>query len=211
MSKVVRPTLLLALLFSTVGVRTAAAQSSAPRFDIAAQTALLRLSDPGSTSAGIGGRLTFDLSSWVALDGEVNFYPRDNFALASEAVVNGNMQLVYHRRRSDAFVGLKVGQRGDRFGLFVKARPGFARLSDKGVECRGEVCALALILFAPTEYRTEFALDLGGIIEYYPTPRTVARVDIGDVMIRHRSATAPPCASCTTHNLSTRVGVGFRF
>jgi len=211
MLKTVRPALLIAALFFLIGARTADAQTTAPRLDIAAQASMLRLNDSGSTSAGIGGRMTFDLSPWVALDGEVNFYPRDNFALASEVVVNGNMQLVYHRRRSDAFAGLKMGQRGDRFGLFVKARPGFARLSDKGVECRGEVCALALILFAPTEYRTEFALDLGGIVEYYPTARTFARFDIGDVMIRHRNATAPPCAACTSHNLSTRVGIGFRF
>jgi hypothetical protein len=38
----------------------------------------------------------------------------------------------------------------------------------------------------------------------------VARVDIGDVAIQHRSQ-APPCSTCTTHNFSTRVGVGVRF
>jgi hypothetical protein len=197
------------VLVTVAGARTASAQS-VPRLDVAAQATLLRLSDPGSTSAGVGGRMTFDLSRWIAVDGEANFYPHDDFTLSSSAVVDGNLNLVYHRRRSDAFVGMKIGVRGERFGLFAKARPGFARLGDKGVECRGDVCAFLTLLFAPTEYRTEFALDLGGIVEYYPTARTFARVDLGDMLIRHRSA-APPCGGCTTHNFTTRLGFGLRF
>ena len=69
----------------------------------------------------------------------------------------------------------------------------------------------ALMLFARPEYRTEFALDLGGIVEFYPTRRTVARVDFGDVMIRHRSAAVPPCSDCTSHNFTSRFGIGLRF
>jgi hypothetical protein len=35
---------------------------------------------------------------------------------------------------------------------------------------------------------------------------------MGDIMIRHGQFT-PPCweSSCTSHNLSSRMGVGFRF
>jgi hypothetical protein len=91
-----------------------------------------------------------------------------------------------------------------------KLRPGFAHLSDEGLRCVGDPCAL--VLFARPEYRTEFALDFGGILEVYPWARTVARFEFGDTMIRHRS-TAPPCptSSCTSHNLASRLGVGFRF
>lgn len=197
------------VLVTVADARTASAQS-VPRLDVAAQATMLRLSDPGSTSAGVGGRLTFDLSRWIAVDGEMNFYPHDDFTLSLSEVVDGNLFLIYHRRRSDAFVGLKVGVRGERFGLFAKARPGVARLSDKGAECGGDVCPFVTLLFAPREYRTEFALDLGGIVEYYPTARTFARVDFGDTLIRHRSS-APPCSGCTTHNFTTRVGFGLRF
>ena len=105
----------------------------------------------------------------------------------------------------DGLAGLRVGWRGERIGLFAKARPGFSRLIDQGVECGGDVCAL--ILLARPEYRTEFAFDAGGILEVYPTAGTLLRVDVGDVMIRHRGF-APPCSDCTTHNLTTRVGVG---
>ena len=90
-------------------------------------------------------------------------------------------------------------------------RPGFVRLSDQCVDCVGEVCALATMLLARPVYRTEFALDLGAVLEFYPSARTVARVDFGDTMIRHRSQAAPPCSNCTSHNFASRIGIGFRF
>ena len=68
-----------------------------------------------------------------------------------------------------------------------------------------------LMLLAVPEYRTEFAFDLGGVLEFYPSARTVARIDAGDTMIRHRSSAVPPCQECTTHNFSSRFGVGVRF
>ena len=45
----------------------------------------------------------------------------------------------------------------------------------------------------------------------YTDFRRPHRVEFGDTMIRHRSF-APPCASgCTSHNLSSRLGIGVRF
>ena len=81
-----------------------------------------------------------------------------------------------------------------------------ARLSDRGLGCDGELCAL--ILVARPQYRTEFAFDVGGTVQFYPSARTIARFDLGDVMIRNRSS-APPCTGCTTH--TSRLGVGMRF
>ena len=71
----------------------------------------------------------------------------------------GTARLAYHRRRTDALFGAKVGHRGERFGLFARVRPGVARLSDRGLGCDGELCAL--ILVARPLYRTEFAFDVG--------------------------------------------------
>jgi hypothetical protein len=110
------------------------------------------------------------------------------------------------------FAGVKLGMRGERLGIFAKVRPGFARLTDRGQECLGIDCARVLMLRALPSYRTEFALDLGGGLEFYPSARTVTRLELGDTMIRHRSL-APPCpaSTCTSHNLSSRFGVGLRF
>ena len=103
--------------------------------DVAVQATVLRLSDADETRAGIGGRLTFDLSPWAAIDAEVSFYPKDDFKLGA---------VVYRRHRTVGFLGIKAGLRGDRVGLFAKVQPGFTRLVHKGLICRGDVCALIL-------------------------------------------------------------------
>ncbi len=49
------------------------------------------------------------------------------------------------------------------------------------------------------------------VVEFYPTARTVTRVDLGSTSFRHRSSGVPPCRDCTTRNFASRVGVGVRF
>jgi hypothetical protein len=194
------PVLVLVCLFSTI---PAFGQPSSRRFEIGAQAALLRLSDFGTTAAGIGGRLSFDLLNWVAVEGEASYFPNDDVVLPPTAVTP-QLRVAYRRTRADAFLGLKLGGRGGRIGVLAKVRPGFARLSDKGQQCMGSQCAV--VLLARTVYQTEPVLDFGGILEFYPSARTVARFELGDTRIRHRSM-APPCprSSCTSHNVSSRV------
>jgi hypothetical protein len=72
----------------------------------------------------------------------------------------------------------------------------------------GQPCAL--ILLARPVYRTEPAIDVGGVLEIYPTARTVARIDLGTTLIRHRSY-VPPCRNCTSSNFASSVGFGYRF
>jgi hypothetical protein len=105
---------------------------------------------------------------------------------------------------------VKAGHRWERVGLFAKLRPGVTSLSNRGVACLGDVCEL--ILLAVPEYRREFALDVGGVLEFYPSPRLVTRLDLGTLVIHHRG-TAPPCpgGECTTYNLATSIGMGLRF
>jgi hypothetical protein len=186
----------------------ALAQSQGRSVDVSAQAAMLRLSDGHATNAGFGGRVTFDVWRWVAVDTELSFYPNDDFNVPMTIRPDLTGRLVYNRQRTEGFFGVKVGRRGDRFGVFAKARPGFAKLTNNGLGCGGDVCALIPVF--PPDYRTEFAFDLGGIVEFYPSARTVARVDLGDVMINHRSTT-PPCSNCTSHNFTSRLGFGFRF
>jgi hypothetical protein len=206
---VIFPTLLVVSLW---GVRAASAQAVSERVEIAASLSLLRLSDFGATNAGVGGRVSFDLTKWTALDGEVNFFPHDRIENPESNTSVGPFHVASDRSRTDALFGVRVGARTGRFGAFVKARPGVTRLSDKGPICIGPGCAVVLLPVAKTTYGTEFAFDFGGGIELYPTARTVARVDLGDTMIRHRSD-APPCqaSQCTSHNFSSRFGLGYRF
>lgn len=203
---------LVLLVACASGVRTASAQTPGERLEVAANLNMLRLSDFSSTRAGLGGRVTFDLNQHVAIEGELAFYPKDRIVQEFNTSSVMPYQIVGNRRRTDALFGVKVGMRSTRFGLFAKARPGFTRLADRGTACEGPGCAVILMLIAPYSYRTEFAFDFGGGFELYPTARTVARVELGDTMIRHRSV-APPCLAgpCTSHNLSSRLGIGYRF
>jgi len=198
---VFRVAMLSTLVSLAAGVPAAAAQTSDGRVSVAAHVTWLHLHDLDATSVGIGGRVTVDVTRWLGLDADLSVYPNDDFSL-------GNFGLIYRRRRIDGFAGVLAGVRRDRVGAFAKVRPGFTHLTDRGIDCGGDVCAFVLI--APPNYGTEFALDWGGVVEFYPSARTVARVDAGDVMIWHRAYT-PPCTNCTTHNFSTKIGFGVKF
>jgi hypothetical protein len=189
---------------------SASAQADVSRLEAGVQASVLRLSDFGSTSTGIGGRITFNVSRWAALEAEGTFFPQDDVRLPAATITN--FRVTHYRKRTDGFFGAKLGYRGERFGLFAKVRPGFTILSQRNGPdmCDGMLCPLVLLV--RPEYRTEFAMDLGGVFEFYPSRRFVARFEFGDTIIRHRSF-APPCwgEGCTSNNVSSKFGIGFRF
>lgn len=193
-----------------VGASTTFAQGGAPRLDVGAQVNVLRLSDSSDTNVGVGGRVTVNLTRWFGLEGEYQYLPQDVIDVTSVSLDGSRVGIRYERRRSTALFGAKVGSRGERFGMFAKVRPGVTVLSDRGVDCLGDVCALMLL--AVPEYRSEFAMDVGGVVEFYPSSRWLIRGDVGGLMIKHRS-TAPPCGAgdCTTWNLAISAGAGLRF
>ena len=210
MTRAPRPALSVVLLTQCVllvSVASAAAQVTG-RTEVGMQVSFLDLDAIDTTSRALGGRLTYDVTPWWGIEAEINFYPRETFTLNNAVPFVPQYALEYRRSRLEGLAGLRVGLRLGRLGLFAKARPGFARLSSDGVNCTGPGCAV--ILLVPPTYRTEFVVDVGGIAEFYAAPGATVRVDVGDTAIRHRSA-APPCRACTTHNLTTRVGIGVRF
>jgi hypothetical protein len=186
----------------------ASGQTDGRRLEVGGHFSTLQIGEPGNTNAGLGGRVSYEFLPWLAIEGELSFFPNDRLDI-DPGISSHPLQTQYSRRRLEGFVGPKIGVRGGKFGAFAKVRPGFAHLIDKGIACVGEICPLAL--FARPEYQPEFALDLGGIVEFYPTPRTVARFDLGTTAIRHRSQYAPPCRDCTTQNFATSLGMGFKF
>jgi hypothetical protein len=198
------------VVLAVLAGRPAFAQAP-PRLEVGAQFSTLRLTDFDATNAGLGGRVSYDFTRWFAVEGELNFFPRDKVEVKSSVASAEEIRLDYRRRRLEGFAGPKIGVRRDRFGVFGTIQPGFARLTDKGVNCVGDDCARILFLRALPEYRTELAMNMGGVVEYYPTARTVARIDLGTTLIRHRSLLAPPCGDCTSRNFSSRVGFGIRF
>ena len=203
---------LLRLVLATVCLIGAAAPAGAQALDSRVELGIhgswLGLADVGTHPRGLGSRVSVDLLRWLVLEGEVTAYPKDDVSIDSAPGVAPAYRLTYRRSRFEGLFGARAGVRRGRFGVFAKLRPGFTRLDDGGITCEGPVCPL--ILLAPPAYRTELALDAGGVLEFFAAPTAVIRLDVGDTIIRHRSA-APPCAACTTHNVTTRLGIGVRF
>ncbi|MGH9769636.1 MAG: outer membrane beta-barrel protein [Blastocatellia bacterium] len=178
--------------------QNALAQSETPKLELGAHLTALRLSEFRDSEAGVGGRITFNLNDHVALEGEVNLFP-------SDLITDGKLQGLF---------GVKAGRRGDKFGLFAKARPGFMRFNRTPVICPAIFppplgCALA-------SGRTEFAFDLGGVAEFYPSRSTVVRFDLGDTLIRYSDGPfirprGGVRNNLTSHNLQFNAGFGVRF
>jgi hypothetical protein len=114
--------------------------------------------------------------------------------------------------------GVKTGKRFEKFGIFAKARPGIASFSG-AVSFEGIDPASSLPIFRQGR-KNYFSFDLGGVLEFYPSPRIVTRFDGGDTMIHYRSSEIPVfffplqtfrAPAETTHNFQFSAGVGFRF
>ena len=92
-----------------------------------------------------------------------------------------------------ALSGIKSGFRSNRFGVFGKTRAGIWHFSGTHFDPR-------------LNRKTFFTVDLGGILEYYPSRRTAVRIDLGDTVIFYESVRLG-----TVHNFQPGLGVGFRF
>ena len=150
---------------------------------------------------GVGGRLTYNLNRYLALEAEMNYLPSSGYA--DTRVLQGQF-------------GVKSGRRFDKFGFFGKIRPGFVNskfdyyfFSDPIISAVNRIGVS----------QTDFSMDLGGVVEFYPAKRWIVRFDIGDTMVRTGSTFLPTFGSGTflvvpggtSHNLQISTGIGFRF
>lgn len=149
---------------------------------------------------GFGGRVTYNLTESIAFEGEGNYYTRDLFSFPE----GGHM--------FQGQFGAKIGKRFDRWGVFGKARPGFVGFSQVLQSPFG--VQVGLLTFVRKLYPS---LDVGGVVEFYISPRWLVRFDVGDTIIRYSEIQFPglPASftvpSVTRHNLQVSSGIGFRF
>src|ERR1041385_3473572 len=94
--------------------------------------------------------------------------------------------------------GIKAGKHTKHVGVFAKVRPGFQ--TNFVVNQREQA---------------QFALDVGGVAEFYPNRHLVLRLDAGDVMIPFGNKVVGEGLFThrlgTTHNFQASLGVGIRF
>lgn len=148
---------------------------------------------------GFGGRFTFNLTEWIALEAEGNYFTREQFFRQGGHMFQGQF-------------GAKLGKRFDRWGLFGKARPGFVGFTQVLDFGSGQPTVARFVR------KLYPSVDVGGVVEFYVSPRWLARFDIGDTIIRYDeivfTGIQPPVilqGRVTRHNLQLSSGIGFRF
>lgn len=180
------------------------------RFEVGAQFTSL---SANPSRVGVGGRFTVNLNRNFAFEAEGNVFPSRRF--------DGRAAL--------GLFGVKIGRRYDKFGVFAKARPGLFYQSQGRYDYVLRSNASSTDPFPydlRTKSQTSFALDVGGVAEFYPTKHLVTRFDLGDTIIVTPPRTVnfpvfggntPPVlqtvrlSTRTTHNFQFSAGIGFRF
>jgi hypothetical protein len=190
--------IVLLLLSASARAQT---QTDDHKFEVGAFYTAVNLEGFGEAVGGIGGRVGYNFNKYVALEAEGSFFPRRHF---------GNNQ---SGQKTQGFIGVKAGVRSRYVGVFAKARPGVMFIGEvtSGFNCTsgglGQTCR---------PNHNNFALDAGGVVEFYPSSRTIIRVDVGDTIVRLHSETLGvllPAQSTTnvTHNFQASIGFGYRF
>lgn len=234
----------------------ARAQGDVSRFEIGGQFSLLSLNGPSSQDSinlsnyfdnpckqfdlvcarvevGFGARFVYNLTNHIALEAEGNFFPgrpRAEFTGFSPGGVPAGH--IYQGQ-----FGVKAGKRFKKAGVFMKARPGFVGFTQTSQFTGFRLTSFfhpslgRQVLLENAEFRIGKAaypsVDVGCVVEFYPSRRIVTRLDIGDTIIRYgiyRERLSAVCALCcpcptqlferpaeTRHNLQFSAGIGIRF
>lgn len=225
----------LAICLFVFGTRSARAQDFADnaKWELGGHYATLNLPSQCATSSGcqtlnngFGGNLTYNFSSWLGLDNEMNFFGANGDA--STTTTGG--------RVTEGLFGFRLGPTTRRWGLYSVVRPGFVTFGGVlGQPQSQSTSASALFAQAPAigapqvtariAYQvpgssdpvamlgltsaTYFAFNYGEAIEYRPTKHAALRFDIGDTIVKY------PGASVGTplhqHNFEISEAIIIRF
>jgi opacity protein-like surface antigen len=160
---------------------------------------------------GVGGRFGYNFNRFLSIEAEGNFFPERNFNEVEQS------------RKAQFLAGLKAGIRTEKFGVFAKARPGLMYFSSIPAHERCTFSPITPTVFTSTtscvqEKQTNFAFDVGGVVEYYPTSRIIIRLDLGDTLVHFKETGPTPnfgssvfTPANTTHNFQCSIGFGIRF
>ena len=209
--------LMLSLMLFSMEARAQSASPATddlPKYEVGLHFTSLTYNN-SRTEPGLGVRFTYNLNKSVALEAEGDVLPHNAHAF----FLNGG-------RATAGFFGVKVGKRHEKYGLFAKARPGLISFTQGKFDYVPNGSSSSFPFDLRTERKTNFAMDVGGVLELYPTKRIVTRFDLGDTIIRYGATTfntivipgsGPPVITPFTvpshhpHNFQFTAGIGFRF
>ena len=187
-----------------------------PKFEVAAEfTTLEREAFDGRTEPGFGARFTYNLNKMFSLETAAYYFPR-SCAFCRE---NGTL--------TEVVGGLKVGKRFEKWGIFAKGRPGVVSFSRGQFNLVPAAGPPSFPFTFETVRTNSFAVDAGGVLEFYPSKHIVTRFDAGDTIIHFNRSTQDivqfisnlntfellhlNVPARTTHNFQFMASVGFRF
>jgi len=157
--------------------------------------------DSVRTEPGLGGFASYRIYGVFYFDGDLLYFPRGT---DSSGPHDGGTMV-------QGLFGLKGGIRRNHFGFFGKVRPGFHSYSDalSGISSTG---------VESFDRATNFVLDLGGILEFYPTKHGTIRFEAGDTHIYFGTrdvnvagAPQPIGGGKLRHTIEFVAGYGWRF
>jgi hypothetical protein len=195
---------LLVFLFAVLIVPAALAQQEYSRLEVGGQYSLIRLLDASGNAqshSGFGARLDVNLTRRLALESQLDFFPHHASPFLQQ---QGGHAL-------QALFGIrgKVIQ-SKHFAVYGLLRPGLIHFE------KVAVFSSTLPLSFTTRPATYFLVDLGGGVEFYPTPRVVTRFEISGNPYAIQNFTAPAASGFVTRpgeitdHFGISVGVGYR-
>lgn len=179
------------------------------KWELGGHYATLNLPSQCSTSIncatidnGLGANLTYNFSSWLGLDSEMDFFGANGDP--STANTGG--------RTTEGLFGIRLGPTTRRWGLYSVVRPGFVNFSSVqggsqadsalfpsganagisqftarlGYQASASSSPLAVLGLTSS---TDFAFNYGEAVEYRPTKHAALRFDIGDTIVTYPGAT----------------------
>ena len=157
------------------------------------------------TDLGLGGFASYRLWGVFYFDSDVLFFPQDH----GTGGPHDGGEIV------QGLFGAKGGIRRNQYGFFGKVRPGFNSYSAAVTSLSDHSSDAPFYTYGRS---TNFVLDLGGIVEFYPSERSTLRLEAGDTHIfygdRSVAVNGVPMSYSggeLRHSIEFIVGYGWRF
>jgi hypothetical protein len=174
------------------------------RGDVSLQASVRSLRELDATEVGLGARLSYRLTRWLAADGETSLFPGDAGSPAFSA------------SRLEGLMGLRGGPHLEQGGVYLALRAGAVRFSEAPAPFP------CILIFPPplqcgiAAGKTVPSVQASAGFEAHPRERMVVRVEAGDQGLGY---SGPAFARngeifedrLWSHNFKAAVSVGLRF
>ncbi len=151
-----------------------------------------------ATLSGVGGYATYRFWRVLYFDTDVLYFLQDTHGSTN----------IYGGPVLQGLFGVKGGIRRNHFGFFGKVRPGFQSYAQALERIESQPSGSLDSTYGRS---TNFALDLGGIAEFYPTEGSTLRMEAGDSHIFFSPHTVDVNGTSLQYDLGMRHSIQFVF